>query len=100
VAVDVGEGEAAVARGDRLVACALQVARRRGVALVAGSSFGFDTTRVYLTAGATGFGRPFLRIAAGTEHRGAIDAVADVLATALTRAWSDGVDGRGGTIQP
>jgi cystathionine beta-lyase/cystathionine gamma-synthase len=64
---------------------AVAVARRRGVPLVGGSSFGFDVTRVYLTAARAACGEPFVRIAAGTEHRLRADAVADVLAEALER---------------
>ena len=45
---------------------------RRGVALVGGASFGFDVTRVSLTAADTADGAPFLRVAAGTEHRLAV----------------------------
>ena len=57
-------------------------AARRGVALLGGSSFGFDTTRIYLTAEGAERGEPFVRLAAGTEHRIAVETVADALAAA------------------
>ena len=70
-------------RERRFVAAALTEARRRGVPLIGGSSFGFDTTRLYLTAAGTGHGRSFVRVAAGTEDRLAIEALGDVLGAAL-----------------
>jgi len=66
-----------------LVSEALAEARRRGVALHAGSSFGFDTTRMYLAAAQAECGTPFVRIAAGTEHRLQLEALADALAVAV-----------------
>ena len=66
-----------------LVDAAVAAARRRGVELHAGSSFGFDTTRIYLTAATAEFGEPFVRVAAGTEHRLEIEAVADALCEAV-----------------
>jgi hypothetical protein len=58
-------------------------AAKRGVALLAGSSFGFDTTRIYLTAARAVSGEPFVRVAAGTEHRLALEPLADALAAAI-----------------
>ncbi len=46
---------------------AIKEAKRQNIPLVAGTSFGFDTTRLYLTASNTVYGEPFLRIAVGTE---------------------------------
>jgi cystathionine beta-lyase/cystathionine gamma-synthase len=70
---------------------AIAEARERGVALLAGSSFGFDVTRIYLTA-ARFEQKPFVRVAAGTEHRVAAEKVADALASALWRVVK--TDGR------
>ncbi len=70
----------------RLVKEAMAIAADRGVDLAEGSSFGFDTTRLYLTATTTRFGVPFLRVAAGTEDAVAIREVADVLADAVMAA--------------
>jgi hypothetical protein len=64
------------------------VAASRGIKLLAGSSFGFDTTRIYLAAARAESGTPFVRIAAGTEHRLELDALTDVLATAIETSVS------------
>jgi hypothetical protein len=68
-----------VADPRRWVDRALDEARRRDVRVVHGTSFGFDHTRVYLTAAGPG---SFLRIAAGTEDRLRIETVADALGAA------------------
>jgi hypothetical protein len=68
------------------VAAAFAEARRRGVSLIGGSSFGFDTTRLYLTAARTHHGESFVRVAAGTEDRLAVEELGDVLASALGRS--------------
>jgi cystathionine beta-lyase/cystathionine gamma-synthase len=78
-----GECEPGLERQHRLVCEAVAGATRRGIRLLAGSSFGFDTTRIYLTAARAEYGTPFVRIAAGTEHRLELDALTDVLATAI-----------------
>jgi cystathionine beta-lyase/cystathionine gamma-synthase len=65
-----------------LVEAAVRAAAQRGVPLLAGSSFAFDTTRVYPLTDAA-YGGPFVRIAAGTEHRLAVESIAEVLADAL-----------------
>ena len=58
---------------------ALEQARRRSVQVVAGTSFGFDHTRVYVTAPGPD---SFLRIAPGTEDRLRIETVAEALSAA------------------
>ena len=67
----------------RFIRTALDLAAQRGVAMCEGTSFGLDTTRAYLTAATSIHSTPFLRIAAGTEDRLAIEAVAAVLDDAL-----------------
>jgi cystathionine beta-lyase/cystathionine gamma-synthase len=74
------------ARERRFVAAAFAEARARGVPLIGGSSFGFDVTRLYLTAARTHHGEAFVRVAAGTEDRMAVEELADVLASALARS--------------
>jgi cystathionine beta-lyase/cystathionine gamma-synthase len=69
-----------------LVEAALAEAGRLGVPLLGGSSFGFDTSRVYLTAAQAACGNPFVRVAAGTEHRLALEPLADALAAAIAAA--------------
>jgi cystathionine beta-lyase/cystathionine gamma-synthase len=73
------------ARQARLVDAAVAEAARRGINLHAGSSFGFDTTRLYVTAAHARHGTPFVRIAAGTEHRLELEALTAALAGALQR---------------
>lgn len=77
------EGDERLRRERALVERAIAGATRRGVALLGGSSFGFDTTRIYLTADGFAYGEPFVRVAAGTEHRLEIERVADALAAAV-----------------
>jgi cystathionine beta-lyase/cystathionine gamma-synthase len=75
--------ESRLARQHRLLEAAVAEAARRGVRLLVGSSFGFDTTRIYLTAARAEYGTPFVRIAAGTEHRLELEAMTDALAAAV-----------------
>jgi cystathionine beta-lyase/cystathionine gamma-synthase len=70
-------------REQALVEAAVAEAAWRGVALLGGSSFGFNTSRIYLTAVHADRGEPFVRVAAGTEHCLEIERLADVLATAV-----------------
>lgn len=74
-----------------LLETTIAAARERGVPLLAGSSFGFDVTRIYLTAPSFEQ-KPFVRVAAGTEHRLAAEKVAEALASALSRVVE--TDGR------
>src|SRR5205823_966560 len=67
----------------RFAARLLAEARRRSVPLVAGASFGFDVTRVYVTAADASAGTPFVRVAAGTEHRLAVERMKEVLGACL-----------------
>lgn len=73
----------ALDRQRRLVEAAVGEAARREVRLHAGSSFGFDATRIYLTAAQAERGMPFVRIAAGTEHRLELETLTDALAAAV-----------------
>ena len=77
------ESDIELRRERTLLEHAVAEAARRGVALLGGSSFGFDTTRIYLTAEGAECGEPFVRIAAGAEHRLEIEQVADALGAAL-----------------
>lgn len=58
-------------------------AKREGLQLVAGTSFGLPNTRVYLTARQTGFAQMFLRISVGTEETETIERLAQVIASSL-----------------
>ncbi len=68
---------------ERFVKRALEVARERRVPLVAGASFGLDTTRIYETASAPLESRSLVRVSAGTEHRGQIEDLAEALCVAI-----------------
>ena len=71
----------------RLVAAAIAAARDRQAGLLAGSSFGFDVTRIYLTS-ARAEDEPFVRVAAGAEHRLAAEAIGESVAAALRSAMA------------
>jgi hypothetical protein len=73
-------------REHALVQGAVAEAAARGAALLGGSSFGFDTSRIYLTAARAECGEPFVRVAAGTEHSAAVETLADALAVAVRQA--------------
>ncbi len=62
-------------------------ARKAGVPLNAGSSFGLHTTRVYLTAlhAKRGDAEPFLRISLGTESKAELEALTHVFVRVIDR---------------
>lgn len=63
----------------RLIEKMLDVASGRGVPICEGTSFGFDTTRVYLIAPTPKHADSFLRISAGAEHLLGAHAVTSVV---------------------
>lgn len=64
----------------------MKEAKNMKVDLNAGTSFGFDVTRIYLTARhANEDARPFIRISPGTETEEGIERVKEVLLRALPR---------------
>ncbi len=73
-----------VALYNRFIATVITEAKKQHIPLIAGSSFGFNTTRIYLTAlRADTITRPFLRISAGTESPTQIKALAEIFKKAL-----------------
>ncbi len=69
-----------------VIARALEAAEERQVPLVAGTSFGFDCTRICLVeSNLPGF-QPFLRVSPGTETEAEMDAVLAVITKALTES--------------
>lgn len=64
---------------------AIGEAKRQNLPLVAGTSFGFDTTRLYLTASNTDYGEPFLRIAVGIEDVELLERVATIIEYTMKR---------------
>lgn len=61
----------------------IKSAKKEGVQIVAGSSFGLHNTRIYVTARKTDYAQMFLRIAVGTEEREQIEKIAKVIASSL-----------------
>jgi cystathionine beta-lyase/cystathionine gamma-synthase len=61
----------------------LMEAKRREINIISGTSFGFDTTRIYLTAPSTE--SPFLRIAPGIEDHMDTILVAESIAAAIEK---------------
>ncbi len=54
-------------------------ARKEKTNLIGGTSFGFDITRVYLTASHTQFARSFIRISAGMENLSQMEKIGRIL---------------------
>lgn len=69
----------------RFVSLAITTARKRDATLVGGTSFGLDTTRIYLTAVRTSTTTPFIRIAPGLESKEDLHLVAQALIHAITK---------------
>ncbi len=61
----------------------LSEAKKINLPLTAGTSFGFDTTRIYVVASKTHYAKPFIRISVGTEDREEIERIAVVLEKSL-----------------
>ena len=60
----------------------LELASARNHPIAFSTSFGFDVSRLYVTAPATRFEEPFLRISVGTETKDQIDCLSEILITA------------------
>lgn len=69
----------------KFVSKVLEEAKKQHVQIVGGTSFGMNTSRIYLTAANTKFGKPFVRFSVGTETRIEIEKIKEVLITALQR---------------
>lgn len=61
---------------------AMESARRHGVSLIAGTSFGFDTTRIYLVESLIPSHRPFIRVSPGMESAYEVALLAQALVEA------------------
>lgn len=59
----------------KFIKIAINEAKKVKINLVAGTSFGLNTTRIYLTSLYSKFGNPFLRISVGTEDMEEMDAI-------------------------
>lgn len=72
-----------------LLALVIDEARKAGADVNAGSSFGLDTTRVYVTAvHARDLARPFFRISLGTENAAEVATLVGVFTRAIDRLSS------------
>lgn len=60
----------------------LELAKKANLPLALSTSFGFDVSRLYVTAPSTPFEEPFLRVSVGTETTAEIHTLADILLTA------------------
>lgn len=69
----------------KFIKIVLQEAKKNHVNIVQGTSFGMGTSRIYLTASNTQFGKPFVRFSPGTESRYEIEKITQVLITALEK---------------
>jgi cystathionine beta-lyase/cystathionine gamma-synthase len=69
----------------KFVSQVVSEAKKSGVQIVSGTSFGLDTTRIYLTAVRAGKTEPFVRISVGTETLWELEKLKDVFMSALSR---------------
>jgi cystathionine beta-lyase/cystathionine gamma-synthase len=69
----------------RFIALTLRIAKKYNTNLVAGTSFGLNTTRIYLTAIRSRPHTPFIRIAVGTEDVTEIEKMQHVLIQAYNQ---------------
>ena len=75
-----------VSRYESFIADLIKLAKKRHIPLIAGTSFGFDVTRVYLTAlHANEYCTPFVRVSLGTETRGEIEALKKLFIDVIRR---------------
>lgn len=68
----------------------IDMAKERGLQVTLGTSFGFDVSRLYVTAPSTVFEPPFLRLAVGTETNSEAAALAEILeevSISLESSW-------------
>ena len=63
----------------KLLSRIISIAKRKNVPLIAGTSFGLNTTRIYITALNNDYGEPFIRISPGTETKEEIEAIKKLL---------------------
>jgi cystathionine beta-lyase/cystathionine gamma-synthase len=59
----------------RFITAVMKEARCKHIPIIEGTSFGFNTTRIYLTAVRSHQATPFIRVAPGTEHARANEAI-------------------------
>lgn len=62
----------------RFVNAVINTAKRKKINIVSGTSFGMNTTRIYLTALRADFGEPFIRVSLGTETLMELEIIKDI----------------------
>lgn len=77
-------GTGSVTRYRRIIHQALILARRSGINITEGTSFGLDTTRIYPTAIRSRITSPFLRISPGTETAFETEKIQRILLSAIS----------------
>lgn len=61
----------------------MKLAKDNGVPIIEGTSFGLDTTRIYLAAAYTTHAVPFIRVSVGTETMDEVEKIAEVFIQAM-----------------
>lgn len=69
----------------RFVNIVIDTAKKEDVDIAAGTSFGLNTTRIYLTSLRTDYGQPFMRISAGIEDIYQLYKIKKVFIKSLTK---------------
>ncbi|MBP9719093.1 MAG: PLP-dependent transferase [Candidatus Levybacteria bacterium] len=69
----------------RFVENVLKEAKKHQIQIVEGTSFGMNTSRIYLTARNTKYGKPFVRFSVGTENSVEIEKIKTVLIEAIKK---------------
>lgn len=69
----------------RFIYTVINEAKRKKIDIAGGTSFGLNTTRVYLTSLWTKYGEPFVRISAGTENRYQLEILKEVFKSAIDK---------------
>lgn len=67
----------------KFIEMTLKIAKKKSIDIVAGTSFGLCTTRVYLTSLRSDVSEPFIRISVGTETRWELERLKDLFCEAI-----------------
>lgn len=70
----------------QFIKAVLKEASKNKVQIVAGTSFGFNTSRIYLTSLETDYGEPFVRFSVGTESMSEIEALKNVMIKVISNS--------------
>lgn len=81
--IEFRKGHEGIRRYKLFMNSVIDTARKSHVDIVAGTSFGFNTTRIYLTALHTKYGEPFMRVSVGTENAYQMDQLKKVFVKAI-----------------